>query len=138
MYKEKEKGDEKLVIMIHDISYILFMYFLPVFADTHEKGYCSFPQYLWTPLSDGNTRKWISKTEYVGNTDMWERQKEIYMSETEMIIKHKVHASCNENSASKSVPCFRKGIVYRLRCIAKEPGDKFRVQQLNEHGHKGG
>lgn len=76
----------------------------------------------------------MSKTQYIQNTDTWERRKEITMSETEMIIKHKVHASCNEYSASDSVPCFRKDIVYRFICLAREPGDKFRVQQKQEQG----
>ena len=105
-----------------------------LFLGTEEKGYCSFPDFLWQPFPDGTHRKWMSKTQYIQNTDMWGRQKEITILETEMTIKHKVHASCNEYSASDSVPCFRKDIIYRLICIAREPGDKFRVQQQHEQG----
>ena len=76
----------------------------------------------------------MGKTQYIQNTDMWGRQKEITMSQTEMIIKHKVHASCNEYSVSDSVPCHRKDIIYKFICIAREPGDKFRVQQQHEQG----
>ena len=53
-------------------------------------GYCSFPAFLWEPLRDGQDRTWISKTEYFGASDLWEKQKYITVKETEIIIQHKV------------------------------------------------
>ena len=54
-------------------------------------GYCSFPQFLWEPLRDGQAnRTWISRTEYFGSSDLWEKQKHITVKETEIIIQHKV------------------------------------------------
>ena len=95
-------------------------------------GYCNFPDYLWTPLPDGANRKWISKTEYVENSDTWDRQKEISARPTELVVKHKVHASCTEYQAGQDVPCFRMDILSTIICIAEEPGEKFRVQSSSD------
>ena len=83
-------------------------------------------------MPDGNERKWLSKTEYVRNTVTWERQKEITVHRTEMIIKHKVHSACNTKYSRPGMPCFRKDIIYHIICLAEEPGDKFRVLQKSQ------
>ena len=53
------------------------------------------------------------------------------MHETEMVIKHKVHASCNDQSQAKTQPCFHKDVLYTVTCIAEEAGERFRIQQKN-------
>jgi len=96
-------------------------------------GYCSFPRFLWDPLADGSDRVWLSKTEQVRNTDTWSRQKHIRVQESEIWIRHKLHASCTGSPSAAHddgpVPCFRQDVVYRIICVSEEHGDKFRTQQ---------
>ena len=97
-------------------------------SDSSEEGYCSFPDFLWAAMPDGSDRKWLGRTEYVRNTVTWERQKEITVRRTEMVIKHKIHTTCNEQySHGDDPPCFRKDLHNQVICLAEEPGDKFRV-----------
>ncbi|KAI0224586.1 hypothetical protein LSAT2_024416 [Lamellibrachia satsuma] len=95
------------------------------------QGYCSFPAFLWKTNNGGGDshRKWISKTEHVLNTDLWEKQKVITAKETELSVQHKLHASCRGHQADSEVPCFRQQINYRIICISVEPDEKFRVRQ---------
>ncbi|KAK2159812.1 hypothetical protein NP493_1685g00035 [Ridgeia piscesae] len=95
------------------------------------QGYCSFPAFLWKTKYGGadSHRKWISKTEYAQNTDLWEKQKVITAMETELSVQHKLHASCRGHQADSEVPCFRQQIEYRIICISEEPDEKYRVRQ---------
>ena len=108
-----------------DSPYIYLMYI----SGCDSGGYCTFPRFLWEPLADGTPRKWLSKTEYFKNTNTWEKQKEITVSETEIVIQHKVHASCNGYETDSAVPCFRQDIIYEIICVSEEPDGKFRIQQ---------
>lgn len=99
-------------------------FYLP---ESQEVGYCNFPDYLWAPLPNGGSRKWISKTEYIENSATWDRQKEVTAHATELVIKHKLHASCTEYQSEDDVPCFRMDIVSTIICIAEEQGGKYRV-----------
>ena len=62
------------------------------------------------------------------NTDIWESQKEVTAKETEMVIKHKVQASCKNKQEERNVLCHRKGLLYKIVCLSEEQGDKYRVQ----------
>ena len=73
---------------------------------------------------------WVSRTEYVGASDTWEKRKEIVVNETEMVVRHKIHASCTGRKERQgAMPCFRQDIVYQIICISEQPDNKFRVQQ---------
>ncbi len=78
----------KAVTFLHMIcpTFSLLAFLL---SETHEKGYCSFPGFLWAPLPDSSNRKWFTRTEYVRNSNTWERQREIIVEETEMIVHHR-------------------------------------------------
>ncbi len=99
------------------------------FSETHEKGYCSFPEFLWAPLPDGSNRKWFTRTEYVRNSNVWERQRQIIVEETEMTVHHRIQMSCQKQGRHSDRPCFANDIHFSIICVAEEPGDKFRVQQ---------
>lgn len=101
------------------------------FSETKELGYCNFPSFLYSPFPNGEHRTWLTKTKFIRNSDTWEQQQEIIVHETEMVIKHKVHASCNDQSQAKTQPCYHKDVLYTVMCIAEEAGERFRIQQKN-------
>lgn len=111
-----------------------------LFSECNSRGYCSFPAFLWepvspTPTASGNdtitkSRLWISRTEYLQNTNTWEKQKEIRVSQTEIYIQHKLYAHCDGYQPDESVPpCFRRNNKYHIICVSEEPNGKFRVMQ---------
>jgi hypothetical protein len=103
------------------------------------RGYCSFPTFLWDQLPDsGGDRIWLSRVEYQRNTEIWEKRKEIFVNDTEILVRLKMHATCTTGgyerqpaAAVGSKPCYRQDIVYRIVCISEEPDTKFRVQIIN-------
>jgi len=106
------------------------------------RGYCSFPAFLYEPLSvgddDGRQRVWLSRVEYFRNTDTWHKRKEIVVNDTEIFVSMRIHASCSGSgyerhlsatgAGSRNVPCFRQDINYHIVCISEESDMKFRVQ----------
>ncbi|KAK2157468.1 hypothetical protein LSH36_191g04088 [Paralvinella palmiformis] len=117
--------------------------FLILHAGCESQGYCHFPPYLWRSISNGDGRrpdpeapyrKWYSRTEYVRNTETWERQKEIEARPTEIVIHHRLYASCSGYDVAAKVPCYRQTKKTRFICVAHEPEGKFRVQHLSEDG----
>lgn len=100
-----------------------------------SRGYCSFPTYLWDQLQDGGQRTWMSRMEFIRDTDTWQKRKEITVNDTEIYVRMKLHASCSERrqatGAVTAVPCFRQDALYRIICISEEPDMKFRVQVIS-------
>ena len=119
--------------MVCRINILIKYYYVFVNSETEELGYCNFPSFLWEPFPDGSHRIWLTKTKFIRNTETWEQQQEIIVYETEMVIKHKVHSSCNDQSKEKEQPCFRKDLLYTVTCITIEAGQRYRIQQ---HGHQ--
>jgi hypothetical protein len=112
-----------------------------LFSECSGRGYCSFPSYLWQPLFVDNQggddsvkpRHWISKTEYNRNTNKWRKQKEIVVSEREIEIHHKIHASCDGYLHSQDDDrCFKKTVDYNIICVSEEAGGKYRIRQEME------
>lgn len=104
------------------------------------RGYCSFPSFLWKPLQDGGARTWLSRIEYIRDTDTWQKRKEITVNDTEINVRMKLHASCSERRQTAStsgtgsgttVPCYRQDALYRISCLSEEPDMKFRVQVIS-------
>lgn len=100
-------------------------------------GFCSFPPFLWTSISKNittndmgyRTRKWLSGIEYRENSNTWNKQKEITVRESEIIIHHKVHVSCDDDNNRKSTSCYKQTMIYRMICIQEEPEGKYRIQK---------
>ena len=108
---------------------------LRILSGSYGQGYCSFPVFLWQDSSVNEQKEWLSKTEYLHNSDTWARQKRLEAHETEVFVRERVHASCvtGEEDRNDTMPCFRKEISYTIKCVAKERGNVYRVQ-LNGEG----
>ena len=77
------------------------------------------------------SREWLTKTEYVKNTDTWIRQKKLKVQETEINVRERIHASCDDvehKTEEDKMPCYRKEILFVITCIAKERGNVYRVR----------
>ena len=110
------------------------------FADlAAADGYCSFSPYLWTypgPISRDSPlqRNWTSGTQYLGNTNSWNNQKEIVVREKEIVFTQRSHAFCDNGYGKKTKPCYHQTITYSVICIQEEKDSKFRVHLTNHKG----
>ena len=57
------------------------------------RGQCMFPEFLRRPLPDGSDRTWTTETKFMDNTNIWDTQLEITVTEYNIIAKHKYKVS---------------------------------------------
>ena len=99
-----------------------------IFAEV--KGECYFPDFLRNPLPDGSQRTWVTETKFIDNTELWETQLEVVVTQREVIAKLKYKAQCHDYTGT--VPCFKRELQYRRTCLTSDGDDRYRVQHVEK------
>ena len=91
-----------------------------------SEGYCSFPEYTWTTLDDGR-KHWLTNTEYLGATVLWDGQDEVIVRPKEITVVKKTRSTCERKRRHGHIPCFRKDTILHIYCLVEERNSKYRV-----------